>query len=282
GLAVALVGPRLGAQQTAEPSPDCPPTQTRINVVFIIDRSGSLANSINPPDGSNRGRGQTYNVEIEGVRRALLDPTVIPRDGSVSVGAVLFDGAASVPLPLTAAINSDEAAQAIAAQVETLHCLDLDSGVDPCPAGDTNFDAAIRQADQIARSRSGARRVFIMSTDGGATDPDRGVSASISARENASKEGVEAELDVILIGLPENQLGGNKDTVNKIVFPSPPTGLPGGVEVITQMPCNIRGAAFDATCECQVKQFADFTRRALRSNVSSRDLTVSTVNDPDP
>ena len=87
GLAVALVGPRLGAYQTAEPSPDCPPTQTRINLVFIIDRSGSLANSINPPDGSNRGRGQTYNVEIEGVRRALLDPSVIPRDGSVSVSA---------------------------------------------------------------------------------------------------------------------------------------------------------------------------------------------------
>lgn len=289
GLAVALVGPRLGAHQTAEPSPDCPATQTRINLVFIIDRSGSLANSINPPDGSNRGRGQTYNVEIEGVRRALLDPSVIPRDGSVSVGAVLFDGASSVPLPLTAPINSDEQAQEVAAQVETLHCLDLDSGIDPCPAGDTNFDTAIRQADQIARSRSGARRVFIMSTDGGATDPDKGVSASNSARENASKEGVEAELDVLLIGLPEDQLDDNKDIVNKLVFPSPPpndTSLPGAVEVIDKTRCNepnqVDDSTFDKECGCQVRQFADFTRRALRSNIASRALTVTTAVDPVP
>jgi hypothetical protein len=296
GLAVALVGPRLGAHQTAEPSPDCPATQTRINLVFIIDRSGSLANSINPPHEGNSGRGQTYNVEIEGVRRALLDPSVIPRDGSVSVGAVLFDGAASVPLPLTAPINSDEAAQAIARQVETLHCLDLDSGIDPCPAGDTNFDTAIRQADQIARSRSGARRVFIMSTDGGATDPDRGVSASNSARENASKERVEAELDVILIGLPDSDLEENKRIVNRIVFPSPPptnndpppidTDLPGAVEVIDKTRCNEPNqgddSTFDKECGCQVRQFADFTRRVLRSNIASRALTVTTDVDPVP
>ncbi|HYV04615.1 MAG TPA: vWA domain-containing protein, partial [Blastocatellia bacterium] len=287
GLAVALVGPSLRAHQTAEPSPDCPATQTRINLVFIIDRSGSLAHKINPPHEQNEGRGQTYNVEIEGVRRALLDSSVIPRDGSVSVGAVLFDGEASVALSLTAPINSDGAAQAIAAQVETLHCLDLDSDIASCPAGDTNFDKAIRQADQIARSRSGARRVFIMSTDGEATDLDKGVSASNSARENASKEGVKAELDVILIGVPAEKLNESQEAVNKVVFPSPPTDLPGAVEIITKRnDCNGSGAPFESLfeegCQCEIRQFADFTRRALRSDVPSSNLTVTTSFDPIP
>ena len=272
---------------------DCPAAQTRINLVFIIDRSGSLANRVQAPSEQTRshGRGQTYNVEIEGARCALRDPSVIPRDGSVSVGAVVFDGAASTALQLTSPISSDIEAQTIASQIETLRCPDsaLDSHIEPCPAGNTSFDAAIRLADQIAQSRSGARRVFIMSTDGEANDPDMGVSASTLARENARVDAVEAELDVILMGLRADELDENIRLASKIVFAFPPpssTAFPGAVVTIDKTDCNepdkVSKEGFDEECGCQVRQFADFTRRALRSNVASRDLSVNTLDDPDP
>jgi len=283
----------VGLVSLVQSALDCPAAQTRINLVFIIDRSGSLANRVQAPSEQTRshGRGQTYNVEIEGARCALRDPSVIPRDGSVSVGMVLFDGAALAALPLTSPISSDIEAQTIASQIETLRCPDsgLDSHIEPCPGGNTNFDAAIRLAEQIARSRSGARRVFIMSTDGEANDPDIGVSASTLARENARVDGVEAELDVILMGLGADELDENIRLANKIVFAFPQassTAFPGAVVRIDKTDCNepdkVSREGFDDECGCQVRQFADFTRRALRSNVASRDLIVNTLDDPNP
>ncbi|MEK6301845.1 MAG: hypothetical protein AABO41_14130 [Acidobacteriota bacterium] len=293
GLAVTMMGPRLGGYHAAEQPPDCPDTQALTNLVFIIDRSGSMQNKIEGPhEGtSSDGRGQTYNVEIEGVRRALLDPSVIPRDGSVSVGAVLFDGEASIILPLTPRIGSDADAMSAADRIKPLVvCPDLDSNIPPCPAGETDFGKAISQADQVAGS--GARRVFILSTDGEPSnnDDDRvnGVLASQLARVRAG----EAELDVILIGVPTEtkELEDAKLLVERLAFPSPPADLPGVVEVIVPTECNkpktkhsvVDTATFEEECGCQVKQFADFVRRALRGNIALRSLTVATTADTAP
>src|SRR5215510_6569678 len=49
------------------------------DISFLIDASGSIAN-----------RGEAYNAVIEGLIRAVQDPTIIPRDGSVAVSVVQF------------------------------------------------------------------------------------------------------------------------------------------------------------------------------------------------
>ena len=57
--------------------------------------------------------------------------------------------------------------------------------------------------------------MLIMSTDGEANDPDMGVSASTLARENARVDAVEAELDVILMGLGPDELDANIQLANR-------------------------------------------------------------------
>src|SRR5512143_68964 len=87
-IALPLIQPQRYQAQS-----DCPPavvpegcfTPPKRDIAFLIDATGSIEQ-----------RGQTYNAEVEGVRRALGDPTVIPRDGSTAVSVIVFNEIAVV------------------------------------------------------------------------------------------------------------------------------------------------------------------------------------------
>jgi uncharacterized protein YegL len=226
------------------------------------------------------GRGQTYNVEIEGVLSAVRDPTVIPRDGSVAVAVVTFNGNAIVRAPFQE-IGSGDDAENFAAKVENLKCSNLDSMIDPCPIGDTNYDLAIHTAANHLNQnrRPGARLVLLMATDGEPTDPDIGRTAALEAEMLGN-----SELDAILMGLdPQSQeFSASKAKVDQIVFPKPVNDLPGATLKIDAGPCTLPGADFGPDCERQVREFAELTRSVLRAVLARTSLRVTTEADPPP
>jgi hypothetical protein len=278
----------------------CSVPRARINLAFILDSSGSLANFISPDSQegtTSQGRGQTYNAQIKGAVRAMTDPGAIPRDGSVAVTVITFNSTATVRVPLTE-ITSYEDARSIVAALESLECDDADSQTGPCPSGPTNFTSAIDAARLQLRKREGACRVAILSSDGEPSrsiDPDFGAGASTTLRNEASKDLVQAELNVILMGLnPEltqrdsdgmSELERNIKKVEKIVFPSPTTELPGKFFVIDRGLCNFSNACrrfadcsslVIGDCERQIAEFARITREILRSDIQPLCLTVDT------
>src|SRR3954471_826099 len=116
-LLALLVAAPFVAPRHQQAQDDCTPTQSegcytqaKRDIAFLIDATGSVEQ-----------RGQTYNIQVEGVRRAISDPTVIPRDGSVAVAVIVFNEVAQVFVPLTE-ISSEAVAQQIAKAVETLKC----------------------------------------------------------------------------------------------------------------------------------------------------------------
>jgi uncharacterized protein YegL len=252
--------------------------KVKFDVAFLVDQSGSLAK-----------RGQSYNIEIDGIIRAVRDQTIIPRDGSVSLTVLTFNGNATVSIPLTQ-INSDCDAEEFAADVENLKCgnIGIQQGIPQlaqCPFGDTNYTEAINKADRHLRQVAGpgTRRVLIMSTDGEPTDSDKGFSASTKISANAIRDGIVMELDVILIGLdPDSpEFITHKATVNEIVFPQPGGDLPGAVFVINGGDCNLPDANLTANdCTRQAVEFAADVRNILRGHVSHIDLVVTTNEDP--
>jgi hypothetical protein len=91
-VTLVAVGAMVNApHQTAQEQPcaTAPPrgcfTPAKRDIGFILDRSGSVAQ-----------KGESYHVEIQGVLRALRDPTTIPRDGSVAVAVITFAEDATV------------------------------------------------------------------------------------------------------------------------------------------------------------------------------------------
>lgn len=184
-------------------------------MIFLIDRSGSMA-----------PRGQTYNSQIEGVIRSLRDPTVVPRDGSMEIGVVVFAENA-VPLLINGKrliqINSFTDAEAAASRVATLKCANLESQIAPCPFGGTSIESAVLLADIIV-SQDGnttAKRLFVLSTDGQTSDTDAKNAACrvLQARNAAVSLGLGFEFDALLIGLdPESEeYAANKARVDLIV-----------------------------------------------------------------
>jgi len=272
--------------RSAESSQDCPQPGAKVDLAFIIDRSGSL---------DVKAQGQTYNVEIEGVRRAILDPSLIPRDGSIAVAVFTFAGGPSLHVPFTE-IKSEADAAAVAAAVEALKCV----AAETCPQKGSNPETragpALLAANQHLsdNKRAGARRVLLMSTDGGFTDEDFAEIASNRIRE--STPGIASEVDVILLGLfadpdasPDpcpptdaGELDAAKAKVKRIVFPEPDSDLPGARLDISVGACNCPNAVFGSDCERQVRDFVELTRRVLRSQPATRFLTVNTDADTDP
>jgi hypothetical protein len=272
--------------RSAESLQDCPQPGAKVDLAFIIDRSGSL---------DVKAQGQTYNVEIEGVRRAILDPGVIPRDGSIAVAVFTFAGEPSLHVPFTE-IKSEADAVAFAATVGALKCVSAETCPLKGPNPETNAGQALLAANQHLsdNKRAGARRVLLMSTDGGFTDDPFFEIASRRIREETA--GIASELDVILLGLfakadasaetcPPTDAGEReaaKAKVRRIVFPEPDSDLPGARLDINAGGCNCPNAAFGSDCERQVKEFVELTHRVLRSQPATRFLTVNTVADTDP
>jgi hypothetical protein len=267
--------PSRGAQDTCVPqvAEGCF-TAPKRDIAFILDRSGSIAL-----------RGQAYNIAIQGVLRALRDPTAIPRDGSIAVSIITFAEAATIVVPLTE-INSSSTAENIAAKVEALTCPVIGTQAPPCPFGGTSYTSAILTSDvhMNQNRREGARRVLLMSTDGEPDDPDLGVEAANNARVAALISGIVSELDVILLGLEDPALiATNKAKVDQIVFPQPPSDLPGATMVLQGGEATRPGATTDsADFEREANEFAELTRGIIRSDVAPVSLVVTTAADTAP
>ncbi len=250
-------------------------------LVFLIDRSGSMAL-----------RGQTYNAQIEGILAALNDPTIIPRDGTVEVGLVVFAGSANVLLVADKSltrINSFADAEAVAQRVATLRCADLASQIAPCPAGETSINSAIFIANVLVNQngRPNANRLLVLSTDGQTSDGDiaDAVGTVDNARKSAITAGVGFELDAMLMGLdPANgEFAINKARVDQLVTPPPADVLPGATLVLANGECNTTATnVSNSDCQRQISDFANNIRAILRSAIISASYVVNTDADTAP
>lgn len=287
-VATMMISP--GRQRAAEDDCSTPPrdgcfVEPKVDLSFLIDASGSLEK-----------RGQTYNLQIEGLLRALRNPAVIPRDGSVAVSVVVFDGTATVAVSLRD-INSPDDAKFVADHVEALKCADIHSRTPPCPFGATIYSAAIRAADVDASQvrtqipKPGARRVMVLSSDGQPDDLREAIVAVNQARVAATILGIQFEFDVILVGLnsltvdlvPNPEYVTARAAVDQLVFPLPADDLPGATLTIEAGQCNQEGASFTgADCERQADEFAAKVRSIIRQNVTPQSIVVGTEADTPP
>jgi hypothetical protein len=263
-------------------------TAPDIDLAFIIDKSGSLANRIDTAEGSEeRGRGQTYNAVIEGIIRALLDKTIIPRDEKIAISVLTFSDTAEIKVALTI-IASDEIAITTASEVKMLMCPTIDesqSVTSTCPAGKTNYTNAILTANNYLNQnrREGARRVLLMVTDGEPKDLDMAIDARVEVLNDAARQNIQSELDVILVGLDGSEVAESKTNVEKIVFSQPENPLRGKILEVESGNCNIPGqSSFIADCDKQADKFAEHVRDILRSDVKSLNLKVTTEGDVAP
>ncbi|MCI0490490.1 MAG: choice-of-anchor D domain-containing protein [Blastocatellia bacterium] len=293
-IAGLTVAPRrqIAQQDICTVDPTCF-NRVKQDVVFLIDRSRSMG-----------FRGQTYNAQVEGLLRALRNPTVIPRNGSVAVAVVVFEDLNSLHVPLTE-INSNATAEMVAAAVERLKCPNDDGETDFCPTGDTSYGTAIQRAsgELLQNGRPDARQVLILSTDGETSDQDiaRAVLFARLASEAAAEIGKAFELDVMLMGLAPSstEFFVNKARVDQFVSPAPATDLPGMTFVIAAGDCNVPtppdgtgglegpGSASAALldepdCVRQIDEYAENTRLILRGNIPAIALVVNTADDTEP
>lgn len=260
---------------------NCPPPTPKVDLAFILDRSGSL---------DARLLGQTYNVQIEGVLRALRDPSVIPRDGSAAVSVWTFAGDPSMVSPLKE-IGSAADAEAIATIVEGLKCATTTCNpTGLCPVFGSN--PASNYAPAILFSyfhlnqnhRSGARQALLLSSDGKPTDLPEALIEAAKVRDAALISGVELELDLILIS-PDSD---GKKNADQIVFPKPADDLPGKTLAIetgkSNSPCaSLSEGAVQMDFDRQVLDFATHTRNVFRRSVAKiPPLIVNTEADPLP
>lgn len=280
--AAVMISPghqRAAQDECSTPAPEGCFVQPKTDLVFMIDSSGSLA-----------GRGQTYNIELEGLARALRDPAVIPRDGSIAISVVVFNGAATVVVSLTD-INSSADAHDIADHVESLKCANIQSQVFPCPFGETKYASAIQTADidashaRILNPKPGARRVMVLSSDGTADDIEEAVKAVNQARVAATIIGVSFEFDVLLVGLnsASPEYAATRGVVDQLVFPKPADELPGATLTIEAGPCNQSGADFlSADCQRQADDFAGNINSIIRPGIIPHEFVVGSDQDTAP
>jgi hypothetical protein len=280
-LAALMIAPReqIAQENCAKVTKDGCFVQANRDVAFMIDASGSI-----------ELRGQTYNVQLEGVLRSINDPTVIPRDGSVAVSVIVFNEVAHVAVPLTE-IQSEKDAQKVAAIVESLKCDDIHSQQFPCPFGATRYVGPIQAADinlsqvRNANPKPGVRRVFLMSTDGEPVDLSAAIQRVDQARIASTLVNIPFEMDVILIGLDSQsqEFQASKSIVDQLVIPKPTSDLPGATFAINAGECNQEGAVPDSPdCNRQANEFAELTRNIIRGGVSPIQLAVKSDTDTAP
>ncbi len=144
------------------------------DLAFVIDVSGSV-------DATE------YTLQLEGFARAIDDPTILPRDGSIAITVIQFAAGARVDIPI-GVINSDTDAMTLASNIRGLSRSGLGSS--------TSVGSAIDLAGITlgASARSNARQAICLSTDG-LRNTGLNVDAAIN---NAQAQGVD-QLDVIVI-----------------------------------------------------------------------------------
>lgn len=279
-LTGASITPRQQIAEDCGLLPGCH-AQPKIDLAFTLDRSGSVAQ-----------RGQTWNIMIDGVLRALRDPTIIPRNGSLAVCVVVFDGAATIAAPLTD-INSAADADKVATAVEALRCGNISSQIFPCPFGETKWEAGIfatsTHVNQIrsVNLKPGARRVFVLVSDGVTTPSDLEQSTVLAeqTRNDAATVSVQLTFDAFLMGVdPQSpEFASSKAALDQIVTPLNPKGQVGETTVINPGSCNLDGAGSTGSdCARQANEFAERTRGIIRSDFVNIPLEVTVDRDTLP
>ncbi|MEW6208427.1 MAG: choice-of-anchor D domain-containing protein [Acidobacteriota bacterium] len=251
--------------------------QPLYDIGFILDSSGSIAQ-----------KGQTYNLELEGIINALSDPTIIPRDGTVALSVFTFSGGVNLRVPFTV-INSEAAAQAVVAALQAIKCPTIGSINPPCPTGETLPSGAVLLADahMSQNRRPGARRALVMATDGVimGEEVQRTIAEVTTARNASTTLGVPFEFDVVLMGLDtaSQDFNDSKARVDQFVTPQPVDNLPGATFAINAGACNQPDAAFDSQdCQRQATEFAEIARNIIRADVQPIQIVVNTEEDTPP
>ncbi|MEN3334065.1 MAG: large repetitive protein, partial [Blastocatellia bacterium] len=286
-LIVALfVATTLFVPRAHKADDDCMPepiqgcfVQPKRDIAFLIDATGNV-----------QQRGQTYNIEVEGVRRALNDPTIIPRDGSVAVTVIIFNAAAQVVVPLTE-INSDAVAQQIVDFLQTLKCTDSTSLQFPCPFGTTFYAEAIATANfHLSQARSqnpkpGVTRAFVMASDGLTNDLSGALKAVDAASAASINANIPFELDFLLIGVDQQSpfFSTAFFTANQLVTPKPADALPGKTFIIAAGSSNLEGASpNDPDASRQANAAAEAVRNIVRGTVAQVLPVVTSETDTAP
>jgi len=253
--------------------------QPKRDIAFLIDATGSVEQ-----------RGQTYNIQIEGVRRAISDPTVIPRDGSAAVAVIIFNEGARVVVPFTE-ITSDTVAQQIVSFLQTLKCTDFNSLTFPCPFGATFYAPAIQAANiELSQARSqnpkpGVSRVFVLSSDGLTNDLNAALKAIDAARTAATDAAIPFELDFLLLGEDQQSqfFATAFFTANQLVTPPPANDLPGKTFVVAAGSSNLESASpDDPDASRQANDFAEAVRQIVRGPVAQILPVVTDETDTAP
>ena len=146
------------------------------DLIFLMDGSGSMY-------------GSPFDTEKEGLAKAIEDPNIIPRDGSVSVTVIQFSGygAQKVEVPPTI-ITSQAVADQVAATIRNIVMI----------SGLTYFADAINLGVSTIMNwqEHGTRQAINLITDGGNFD----ISETLAASDNAMSAGIDI-INAIGVGL---------------------------------------------------------------------------------
>ena len=186
-------------------------------------------------------------------------------------------------------IESFTDAEDIAASIESLRCFDPSDPTGPCPIlgliPASSYGNAITLADNHlqANKRDGARRVMLLSSDGEPSDLEKAKEASKKAMLGAATQGIASELDAILVGLNVGtiEFSTSEERVKMIVFPTPEdNALPGAVLFVdARDSAKTPGSSSDPEFVRQVNEFAEETRKVVRSKTSTIGFVVNTTAD---
>ncbi|HJQ67518.1 MAG TPA: vWA domain-containing protein [Blastocatellia bacterium] len=272
---ILMAAPIAGAQECAnQKERDCL-LITRAALIFLVDRSGSMDRAT---------RGQSYNVQIEGIKQAVLDTKVIPHNGSLAIAVIAFADKPELIVPLKV-VNSLADAQEIANGVDGLTCRSGNEASASCPTKGSIpgsfYSTALEFANDYlnANFNPSARRVLLLSSDGGLSDLEP---AKITAQRIQNSSQGPYELDIALVGVKDQEAIDNEGMVNQVVFPKPANDLPGKSLVIQpNETCNQANQSEFIGCNDQVKAFATFTKDVLGADPSPLLLEVTTSDDVD-
>jgi hypothetical protein len=151
-------------------------------------------------DGSRSMTSGNFNLQIEGIARAVEDSTVVPQNGTVTISVIQFGTGTYLEVPPTVISNATVANNVAAA----IRAISQEGGF-------TNIGGAINLAVSSGFTYSTSRQVIDISTDG---DPNIGPDP-LTARDNAVASGVDV-LNAIGVGS-----GISQSFLESLVWPQP-------------------------------------------------------------